>query len=508
MSETRCDVVISGGGPNGLMLACELALAGITPIVLERLPEPSVEQKANGMIGQVVRAMDMRGLYPDSPPRPMDGFLFSGMSLNLGLLQDNPMHAWIIPQPDLIRRLVERAQGLGVDIRWGHTLTDFTQEADSVTASVATPSGEQRFTARYLVAADGGKSLVRKRSGIDFPGHTNPNQVSRMGHATVPDEFRTPTGDLRIPGIEDLHWGHNRLERGMFIFAELQPGRPLVAVMEFDAEPVDDSIPMTFDELRESVSRVLGAELPMRPPTWAGVHALRRISGQNTRLAERYRDGRVLLLGDAAHVHSAVGGPGLNLGLQDAINLGWKLAAQIRGWAPEGLLDTYESERRPVGERVMMSSLTQSALMASGAEVTALRQLFGELLTLPSTVEHIARTMSGTDIRYDVGSDHPLAGRFFPEATVETATGPRRIAELLHSGRPLLLDLTGTLAPHAADWSDRVDTVVATAADAPAAAMLIRPDGYIAWATDDSEPGDLPEVLARWFGPARALVAD
>ncbi|WP_019925999.1 FAD-dependent monooxygenase [Nocardia sp. BMG111209] len=501
MPENSCDIIISGAGPNGLMLACELALAGVVPIVLERTPGPSTEQKANGLVGSVVRAMDMRGLYPGTPPHPVPSHLFSAMTLNFEGLHDNPMYLWPIPQPALTALLAERAAALGITVRWGHALTDVTQDADRVTATVAGPTGNRTLTAANLVAADGGKSPVRKRSGIGFPGFTATDRISRLGNASVPAELRTADGGLDVPGAGRFRFGHNRVERGIFVFAELQPGRAIVSTVEHHADPVDENTPMTFEELRDSVTRVLGAELPMQPlpPDMAPV--LRRVVGQNTRLADRYRDGRILLLGDAAHVHSAMGGPGLNLGLQDALNLGWKLAAEVRGRAPAGLLDTYESERRPVAERVMMQTLAQSGLVNPGPEITALRQLFTELLDIPGVVEHLAALMAGADTRYDTGCAHPLAGHLAPDRTVATPDGPRRLAELLHPARPLLLDPTGT-APATA-WSDRVDTVTVTGAPA----MLIRPDGYIAWAATESDTDGLHTALTRWFGPAHHLTA-
>ncbi|MEV4127805.1 FAD-dependent monooxygenase [Nocardia sp. NPDC049707] len=511
MPENSFDVVISGAGPNGLMLACELALAGVRPIMLEKLREPSAEPKANGLVGQVIRLLDMRGLYHEfggapGAPQPLPGFIFSGLPVSFKGLAANPMYALSLPQPKLVRLLEKRAGELGIEIRWGHELTELVQQDGAVTVTVTGPDGVYDLTTRYLVGADGGKSVVRKRTGIDFPGTTSTSELVRMAHVSLPTELRTEDGGISIPGRGRLSFGHNRVERGMFIFAELDPGRPLVATMEFDGDPVPADTPMTLDELRASLRRVLGVDLPIAPPPGPGPHALRRIEGQNTRLAERYRDGNVFLLGDAAHVHSAMGGPGLNLGLQDAANLGWKLAAQINGWAPAELLDTYHSERYPVGERVMMQSLSQHALMAPGDDVTALRQLFGELLAVPENAEHIAHLMAGSDIRYDTGDPHPLSGRMVPDLTLETAEGRVRIADLLHSARPLLVQLTDNadFADIASGWADRVDTVIATSPDAPADALLIRPDGYVAWASETGDDADrLRDALSRWFGAAR-----
>ncbi|WP_433724844.1 FAD-dependent monooxygenase [Nocardia sp. CA-129566] len=510
MPENSFDVVISGAGPNGLMLACELALAGVRPIVLEKLSEPSAEPKANGLVGQVIRLLDMRGLYHEfggapGAPQPMPGYLFSGMPVSFAEVANNPMYALLIPQPKLVRLLEKRARQLGIEIRWGHELTDLVQQDGSVTVTVTGPDRQYDLTTTYLVAADGGKSFVRKHTGIEFPGSTNASKLVRMAHVSLPEELRTGDGGIMIPGLGRLPFGHNRLERGMFIFAELEHGRPLIATMEFDGDPVPEDTPMTLDELRASVQRVLGVDLPIAPPTGSGPHALRRTEGQNTRLAERYRDGNVFLLGDSAHVHSAMGGPGLNLGLQDAANLGWKLAAQVNGWAPPELLDTYHCERYPVGERVMMHSLSQLALMAPGPEVTALREFMGELLKAPENAAHIAHLLAGTDIRYDIGDPHPLSGRMVPELPIETEGRQTRVTDLLREARPVLLvlaDDTG-FADIAEPWRDRVDTVVATSPDAPADALLIRPDGYIAWAASTAGQPDadrLVSALTRWFG--------
>jgi 2-polyprenyl-6-methoxyphenol hydroxylase-like FAD-dependent oxidoreductase len=511
MRESSIDVVVAGAGPNGLMVASELALAGVRPVVLDGLLEPSAEPKANGLVGQVIRTLDMRGLYHDfggaaGPPEPIPGYTFSGMPLSFAGMPDNPMHALPMPQPRLVRLLEKRARGLGVDIRWGHELTGLVQRDGDVTMTVTAPGGSYELNGGYLVGADGARSLVRKSVGIEFPGTTTP-MVIRIAHLHLPNELRTSTGGVNVPGIGRLPFGHNRLERGCFIFAELEPGRPLVGTIEFGVDPVPDGTPVTLQEFRESLRRVLGVDLPVEP-RGPGPHGLRRINGQNTRQADRYRDGNVFLVGDSAHVHSAMGGPGLNLGLQDAINLGWKLGAQVSGWAPTGLLDTYHTERHPVGERVMMQSMSQTALMAPGPEVTALRALFGELVREPDTAAQMAHLLAGSDVRYDVGDLHPLCGRLVPDLTLGTG---QRVAELLHRARPVLLDLTGgRFAESGLPWRDRVDAAIANGPGAPATAMLIRPDGYVAWAADGAAPTDVERMrtaLARWFGSPRQATA-
>jgi hypothetical protein len=249
--------------------------------------------------------------------------------------------------------------------------------------------------------------------------------------------------------------------------------------------------PFTLDELREVLAWVIGVDVPLGPPSGDGPHMLRRLSGGNTRIADRYREGRVLLVGDAAHVHSAIGGPGLNLGLQDAVNLGWKLAATVRGWAPDGLLDTFESERRPVAERVTMHTQAQSVLVGPGPDITALRTLFGELLHYPAVLGHVARLIAGSDFRYAMSpeSPSPLVGRFAPDLGPATRTG-----------RPLLVDNTGSLAAAVEPWQDRVDLVSAPVDGFTA--LLVRPDCYVAWASDEASPdaASLRQALTHWFG--------
>ncbi|WP_436519791.1 FAD-dependent monooxygenase [Actinoplanes sp. HUAS TT8] len=493
------DVVIIGAGPNGLMLACELALAGVRPIVLERRTGPSTEQRANGLVGRIVPMLHRRGLYErltgrPGAPVPAPGHVFGAFHLKLDDIPDNPMDLLLAPQQKIEAMLAERAAELGVEIRGGHSLTDLDQKDDRVVAVVDGPDGPYRIEARYLVGADGGRSVTRKLSGFAFPGVTDDRSVSRTAAVDVPEGLRDPvTGGLLIPGYGLVPpFQHHRTERGLVAWAPFPDGRNLITAATTD-RPVPmqtaaeaggkapGEVPVTLDEVLESLAYVLGVAVPLLPPTGPEPHTLRRLSGGNTRIADRYRQGRVLLLGDAAHVHSAIGGPGLNLGLQDAINLGWKLAAQVRGWAPEGLLDTYESERRPVAERVVMHTQAQSLLAGPGPAVTALRTLFAELMEEKAVVGRLAALIAGTDFRYE------HCGAFGPD-----------LGALTHSGRPLLVDDTGALAAIAAPWRDRVDVVTVPGVDA----MLIRPDNYVAWTGASGE--GLTSALARWFGaPAR-----
>jgi 2-polyprenyl-6-methoxyphenol hydroxylase-like FAD-dependent oxidoreductase len=406
------------------------------------------------------------------------------------------MRALMIQQPRVVRLLEKRARDLGVDVRWGHALSGFEQIAGGVTVTVEGPDRAYELGATFLVGADGGRSLVRKTAGIDFPGSTS-NTVTRLADVHLPDELRSEDGGYVIPGFGPLRFRHNRLERGGYVFFQIPGGRTMFAISEPGRLP-SDAPPMSLDDLRESARRVFGVDVPLEAPQGPGPHAMRRMDGTNTRLAQTYRVGNVLLLGDAAHVHSPMGGPGLNLGMQDTVNLGWKLAATIKGWAPDGLLDTYESERHPVGERVMMQSLSQQALTSPGPEVDALRTLFGELLQKPQVREYMANLLAGSDVRYDVGDAHPMSGRLVPELVLDDG---RRVAELLHDARPVLIDASGgPFAAIAAGWADRVDLVTASIMDSPIAGILLRPDGYVAWATDSAEGPGLAAALERWFG--------
>ncbi|MFC9999785.1 FAD-dependent monooxygenase [Nocardia sp. NPDC127526] len=511
------DVIIAGAGPVGLMLAGELRLAGAGALVLDRLPEPSGEAKANGLVGQVVPMMDRRGLYerlggPPGPPQPNSSyFMFAALPLDLSLLEHSPIHTLAVPQPRQVEVLRDRAVELGAEIRWGTELLGFEQDEDGVTVEVSDAEGVHRLRARYLVGAEGAHSVTRKMSGIDFPGMHYDRTLTRIANASVPSEWvEAATGMLHVPGYGDIRpFLPLRTERGGFAWAPF-PGRaPLLSTIEWDQpEPAE---PMSLDEMAASIARVLGVPVPLEPPAGDGPHALRRMAGGHTRVAERFRDRRIFLAGDAAHVFATGGGPGLNLGLQDAINLGWKLAAEIKGEAPAGLLDSYDTERGQAARRTLRSARTQAALQAPGSDVTALREVFAELLADEPAVQRIADLLAGSDIRYDMGDPdaHPLVGRVAPDLELDIDGSTVRIAELTRAARPLLVDLTegGVVSAAVPEWGDRVD-VIAGRATPPVrgvSALLLRPDTYVAWMSTAPDPsaGDLASLraaLGRWLG--------
>lgn len=430
------DVVIVGGGPVGVFVACELKLAGANPVVLERLPAINQWDKAHGLTGQVVRLLDHRGLFQRCSgtqiPIPAPSFFFGAMTLPLHVLGDrNPMYLLPINQRDLEHVLDEYAAELGVEIRRGVEMRSFVQHDERVdVVAVGVETGvESSWSASYLIGSDGARSAVRKQSGIGFPGHTDHRIVDRTV-LVAPTPQLTPSGPGRVhvAGLGVIADTFHRTETGIVTIALRDPEHPLVCTAEWEDEPDGNSpgpgSPMTLTEMEDSLERVFGVRLVLTMPAQGEPTLLRRLSGRNTRVADTYRDRRVFLLGDAAHVHSAAGGPGLNLALQDAANLAWKLAADLHGWAPDGLLDTYESERHPLGQRVFMQTQAQTALMAPGPDVTALRELFGELLTDTGTVQRLADLLAGSDVRYDMGRAAPGSlPRSMSTSTTERLSG-------------------------------------------------------------------------------------
>jgi 2-polyprenyl-6-methoxyphenol hydroxylase-like FAD-dependent oxidoreductase len=517
------DVVIAGAGPDGLMLACELGLAGIRPVVLDPTPGPNLQPRANRIAGQAARLLDHRGLYAelsgaDEPPNPALHWMFAGLPLDLAALPDSQLFVVPVQQHGLVELLTERASNYEVEIRWGHALTGFDQDDDGVTLHVAGPDGSYDLPAEYFVGADGGHSMTRHLAGIDFPGMSSYDLVVRIGFNVVPPaEWLGPVSDG--PGSDPLPPQRSlRTDRGVFSYGAMG-SRVAVMTYELDSSPREqrggdlaDEPPMSLAELEASAGRVLGQDVPLRPTRPEATIDLRRFVGINSRVASRYQVGRVFLVGDAAHVHAPIGGPGLNLSLQDGVNLGWKLAAVLSGRVEPALLSTYESERRPAAERLLMQTRAQLALFRPGPEVTALRELFSEMLTDTDNVRRIDDLQSGADNRYVMGTSgveaHPLVGYWVPDFRVSNGVQTQRIAELARDGRPLLVDLTenGSVAAGLADFREQL-TIAAgrPVGEVAATVLLVRPDGYVAWASSHMRPDaeqlrELRSALARWFG--------
>ncbi|GAA2809097.1 FAD-dependent monooxygenase [Kitasatospora sp. CM 4170] len=510
------DVVVAGSGPVGLMLAAELRLAGVRVLVVERLTEPAGHDRAGVLHSRTVEYLDMRGLlerFKDGMPT-VSGLPFGGIfsrGLDHTLVETRHPYSLLVPQSRTEELLAEHAAALDTEVRRGHELTGLAQDADGVTVTLATPDGERRVRARYLVGCDGGRSTVRRLAGIGFPGFA-PSVSALIGYVTLTER--------NVP----KRW--QRTGNGVVVLAfPPEGGIGRVVVIEYGRPHPPAGEPVTLEELRTAAHRVYGRELDLvEPVLW-----MSRFSDA-TRLAESYRSGRVLLAGDAAHIHFPIGGQGLNTGVHDAVNLGWKLAAEIHGWAPPGLLDSYHRERHRAVERVLLYTRAQLALMNPDEHhVTALREVFEELLFLEDTNRHLTATLNGLDLRYgdEEGPDggaaadggtgggdgdggaarrHPLVGRFAPDLELEADGLTTRPTELLRRGRGVLVDLTADGAPAraAAPWRGRIDVTAARAPQGGApAALLVRPDGHVAWA---AEPGaaatdGLTAALARWFGP-------
>ncbi|WP_414944917.1 FAD-dependent monooxygenase [Amycolatopsis sp. cmx-11-32] len=496
---TDVDVIIVGAGPTGLMLAAELRLAGVSPLVLERRSEQGKTPKAHGLSGQILDLLKYRGLLDRvreavTDPAPVDRFPFGGVHVDLTRFEEPPLKAIPLRQPMLERLLEEHAAGLGAEVRRGHEVTGVSQDDESVTAEVRGPDGPYQVTARYLVGCDGGRSSLRSMAGIPFPGTTYP-EVNRIGQVSVPEGLTVhDDGDIETPELGRIRAGFTRTDNGVFALGSLTPGILFIQTTEDDPGEVDDDVPMTLAELGDSIRRVLGGDVPLGDPVRLSRYQF------SARQAERYREGRILLAGDAAHLLPSTG-TAINVGMSDSVNLAWKLAAEVQGRAPEGLLDTYHAERHAAGARALLQSQAQVALRRGHDEAAeALRTVFQELLADEQAARRLASHVAGSDLRYPMpGSGHALAGTFVPDLALETDEGTTSVGELLRSARPVLLDLAGRPELHGLAEAAGVDVHTAKAEDRLADVLLIRPDGYIAWASDVDTDG-LREALAAWFG--------
>jgi len=478
-------VVVAGGGPTGLMLAGELALAGVDVAIVERrVSQDVIGSRAGGLHSRTIEVLDQRGIA--------DRFLsqgqvaqvagFAWIRLDISDFPTRHNYGLGLWQKHIERILAGWVGELKVPTYRGREVTGIAQDGTGVDVEL---SDGQSLRAAYLVGCDGGRSLIRKAAGIDFPGWD-------------------PTTSCLIAEVEmdqEPEWGLRRDAIGVHSLSRLEGG-PVRGVLVTE-QRVGHTAEPTLRDLSEALIAVYGTDYGIHSPT-----SISRFTDM-TRQAASYRERRVLLAGDAAHVHFPVGGQGLNIGVQDAVNLGWKLAQVVKGTSPESLLDTYHAERHPVAARVLRNTMAQTALLRTDDRIEALRDTVSELLSMDEPRKRVAAMMSGLDIHYDLGEGHPLLGRRMPDLDLVTPNGPLRVFTLLHDARPVLLNLGETGGFDITAWGDRVQLIdakhdgvwelpVLGQATAPAA-VLIRPDGYVAWVGHGTGIG-LSEALTTWFG--------
>ncbi len=482
-------VVVAGGGPTGLMLAGELALAGVDGAIVERRASQDLAgSRAGGLHSRTIEVLDQRGIA--------DRFLSQGQVAQVVRFHMIPLDISDFPtrhnyglglwQNHIERILAGWVGELGVSIYRGREVTGFAQDDTGVDVEL---SDGRSLRAEYLVGCDGGRSLIRKAAGIEFPGWD-------------------PTTSWLIAEVEmaeEPEWGFRHDALGIHALSRLEDEGP-VGVVVTERQPGPATEP-TLRDLSEALIAVYGTDYGIHSPTW-----ISRFTDM-TRQAAAYRERRVLLAGDAAHVHPPVGGQGLNIGVQDAVNLGWKLAQVVNRTSPESLLDTYHAERHPVAAGVLRNTMAQMALRRPDDRTKALGDTISELLSMDEPRRRLAAEMSGLGVHYDLGEGHPLLGRRMPDLDLVTANGPLRVFTLLHDARPVLLNLREPAGLDIAPWADRVQLIDAKFAGtwelpvlgqvAAPAAVLIRPDGYIAWVGDGTDTG-LRDALTTWFGsPSR-----
>lgn len=477
-------VVIAGGGPTGLMLAGELALAGVDVAIVERRANQSlVGSRAGGLHSRAIEVLDQRGIaerfISEGQIYPMLRF---HVPLNMSDFPTRHNYVLGLRQNHIERILAGWIDELAVPIYREREVTDFAQDDSGVDVEL---SNEQTLRAQYLVGCDGGRSIVRKAAGIEFPGWD-------------------PTTSWLIAEVEwseEPAWGFRDDALGTHAIGRLEDGKRAGIVL---TEPhVGSASEPTLRDVRELLVTVYGTDFGIHSPTW-----ISRFTDM-TRQAAAYRVERVFLAGDAAHVHPPVGGQGLNIGIQDAVNLGWKLAQVVKGISPESLLDSYHAERHPVGAAVLGNTMAQMALRRPDDRTKALGRYVSDMLNMDGPRRHIVAEVSGLGVHYELGDGHPLLGRRMPDLDLLTASGPVRVYKLLHHARPLLLNLGDSGSIDIAGWAERVQLIDASYAGtwelpaigavAPPGAVLIRPDGYVAWVGEGAQLG-LADALTTWFG--------